>query len=193
MDLWPSLGVTAGLLFCSSGLYLPCHHPDSQLAPGTNHQRVVLRQQLLLAIIYKAPNPAPAQPPSESKPRIPPSSTAGSQPGYPFPILNQSPDPSRLLNQGPRRAQPLWPGCWGAGWRWGWVGLIPHILSLCTLKLCSDRPGTEALVLTPESCPRFCGASDAGLATWRAVPGQQGSEEKGKGVEPGQMTPRRAG
>lgn len=74
------------------------------------------------------------------------------------------------------------------------MGLIPHIPLLCTLKLCSDRPGTEALVLTPESCPRFCGASDAGLATWKAVPGQQGSEEKGQGVEPGQITKsRRAG
>lgn len=38
---------------------------------GSNHQRVVLRQQLLLAIIHKAPNPAPAQTPSESKPKIP--------------------------------------------------------------------------------------------------------------------------
>ena len=73
------------------------------------------------------------------------------------------------------------------------MSYFPHSFP-ATLKLCSDCPGVEALVLIPEPCPRFCVASDERVATRRAVPGQEGFKEKGQGVESGQiMKPRKAG
>lgn len=121
---------------------------------GSNHQRVVLRQQLLLAIIYKAPNPAPAQTPSESKPKIPLYCCITTW----IPLPHTESESGSLQTTESGALEGTAPVAQGAGGQAGGrgLGLIPHIPLLCTLKLCSDRPGTEALVLTPESCSRFC-------------------------------------